>query len=283
MKTVDRHEYERDVRSDLAFEEQVIAHFFSLAGKTENPVALVTGLASGAHGLACLAAAVEDRTRALRGLRLLGEAEAVLFDLAAHPGAPIRVVVEERSYELLVPQAHAMAGPNEWLDGFYAANSSRHAPALGVLTAVRREVLELSQRSARMRGFLFEWVPALHALARRDASAGRLLAAVHEQASKLFGDDPLRDRLSAEILLAIRLHEAEARSFNDALERALLAHRAFWTQPATPDDFTEDRREDPDGFLALAPLGLACLAHDRGIPIDVESDYIPRWIVRGEW
>jgi hypothetical protein len=61
---------------------------------------------------------------------------------------------------------------------------------------------------------------------------------------------------------------------------ALLEHRAFWAQPPSAGGVTDDHREHAHGVLALGPLGLACLAHDRGIPIEVESPYIPKWIVR---
>ncbi|MEU3510314.1 Imm49 family immunity protein [Streptomyces longwoodensis] len=41
--------------------------------------------------------------------------------------------------------------------------------------------------------------------------------------------------------------------------------------------------EDPSGAVALGPLALACLAHDGGIPIDVESDYLPKHLLQRGW
>lgn len=38
-----------------------------------------------------------------------------------------------------------------------------------------------------------------------------------------------------------------------------------------------------DRALAWVLLGLAARAHDRGVPIEVQSDYLPLWMVRGEW
>ncbi|MGI5458464.1 Imm49 family immunity protein [Streptomyces sp. CA-249302] len=34
-----------------------------------------------------------------------------------------------------------------------------------------------------------------------------------------------------------------------------------------------------DGDRALGPLAMACLAHDSGIPVEVESGYIPKYLV----
>ncbi|MYQ56933.1 hypothetical protein GTY68_06730 [Streptomyces sp. SID4926] len=41
--------------------------------------------------------------------------------------------------------------------------------------------------------------------------------------------------------------------------------------------------EDTAGFFSLPLLAMACLAHDAGFPIDVESPYIPRFLLSGEW
>ncbi|MEU3657683.1 Imm49 family immunity protein [Streptomyces sp. NPDC032161] len=46
---------------------------------------------------------------------------------------------------------------------------------------------------------------------------------------------------------------------------------------------TRPRPEKPDGHLALAPLALACLAHDSGIPVDVESGYPPHHLLPRGW
>ncbi|MEU8784799.1 immunity 49 family protein [Streptomyces sp. NPDC048637] len=55
--------------------------------------------------------------------------------------------------------------------------------------------------------------------------------------------------------------------FNQALAEALELHKAYWSR--------EDRSDDIVGYLALGPLAMACLAYDAGIPIEVESEYLP--------
>lgn len=68
-----------------------------------------------------------------------------------------------------------------------------------------------------------------------------------------------------------RLHAVD---FNDALFAALEAHKGYWSRPGGPS-------AGPLGLIAIVPLGLSCLALDRGIPIEVESDYIPLWLLEG--
>ena len=45
----------------------------------------------------------------------------------------------------------------------------------------------------------------------------------------------------------------------------------------------EERISLPSGFFALMPTALAAVAHDQGIPIEVESDYLPRNFVTNYW
>ncbi|WP_078660702.1 Imm49 family immunity protein [Streptomyces sp. NRRL B-24484] len=49
-------------------------------------------------------------------------------------------------------------------------------------------------------------------------------------------------------------------------------------RPSTPA-----RPLDTTGLVAPAPLAMACLAHDAGMPIDVESEYLPHHLLRGTW
>lgn len=67
----------------------------------------------------------------------------------------------------------------------------------------------------------------------------------------------------------------DAAAFSAQLTAALEAHRAHWGAKRWSGHLAAQ--------LAVVPLGLAALAHDRGLSIDVESDYVPAWIIRGEW
>jgi hypothetical protein len=72
---------------------------------------------------------------------------------------------------------------------------------------------------------------------------------------------------------SVRKDEAD---FNQALVEALELHKAYWTAD-------EDRANDPEGRIALGPLAVACLAYDGGIPIEVESDYLPKHLLQPGW
>ncbi|WP_234430896.1 immunity 49 family protein [Streptomyces sp. NRRL F-4489] len=64
--------------------------------------------------------------------------------------------------------------------------------------------------------------------------------------------------------------------FSPALEEALKLHQMYWTM-------TEERRADVDGSIALGPLAIACLAYDGKLPIEVESEYLPKHLLQHSW
>ena len=61
-----------------------------------------------------------------------------------------------------------------------------------------------------------------------------------------------------------------------ALVRALQLHKEYWTKD-------EDRRLTTEGAVALGPLAVACLAYDVGMPIEVESEYLPEYLLKRSW
>lgn len=63
--------------------------------------------------------------------------------------------------------------------------------------------------------------------------------------------------------------------FNQSLAEALELYKELWS--------SEENEESPNGYIAIGPLGLASVAHDAGIPIDVESEYLPRYLYNGSW
>ncbi|WSK38357.1 immunity 49 family protein [Streptomyces tubercidicus] len=65
----------------------------------------------------------------------------------------------------------------------------------------------------------------------------------------------------------------EDQAFNDSLANALTWHKEYWTAHET-------RSLSGDGLVALAPLAIACMAHDADMPIDVESEYLPKHLLK---
>ncbi|WP_392842798.1 immunity 49 family protein [Streptomyces sp. LN500] len=73
-----------------------------------------------------------------------------------------------------------------------------------------------------------------------------------------------------------RYQQQDPEKFNAALVDALTWHKEYWTAD-------EARSLSGEGLVALAPLAIACMAHDAGIPIEVESEYLPKALLQRNW
>ncbi|MCX5013156.1 immunity 49 family protein [Streptomyces sp. NBC_00555] len=93
------------------------------------------------------------------------------------------------------------------------------------------------------------------------------------------GTDPAHVRIAdKELMLKIlypplnlfhRYLGQESKLFNEALAEALTWHKEYWTA-------NEARSRSGEGLVALGPLAIACMARDAGMPIEVESEYLPK-------
>ncbi|MGG8495178.1 immunity 49 family protein [Tenacibaculum sp. TC6] len=63
--------------------------------------------------------------------------------------------------------------------------------------------------------------------------------------------------------------------FNEQLEDALLLHKKYYS--------VGDRCEESDGWVSWRLLAPTIFAHDSGININIESEYIPKWLVEGDF
>jgi hypothetical protein len=67
--------------------------------------------------------------------------------------------------------------------------------------------------------------------------------------------------------------------FNTNIYNALEKHKNHYEG----EEFGESRRGKPEGWISVA-LTVACaIAHDKGMKREVESDYIPEWLIKGDF
>ncbi len=286
MKLVETHGWTRDAAEMFEVTEGVISDKLEDLPIAKNQSETLLRLSAAGVDLASFAATIPSAsTRVVRGLRIAAEACAFGFELSEHAGTPIEATVEGRPYRLSVARSPSLAGPRAWLAGFYAACAVRDHVALKKLGDVSRSLVNAAQFSGTSR-FQLDFVRALQELEHRGPLTSAILATTETKAAAervSLNESGAFELCTWEIKLAGYLSDGDATRFNEVLEATLLAHRSFWTRAPRKDDFTDDRREHPQGFLALPALGLSCLAHDRGIPIEIESPYIPAWVVKHEW
>ncbi|MEV3989887.1 immunity 49 family protein [Streptomyces sp. NPDC049837] len=205
---------------------------------------------------------------------------AALFDagMAAEGRVPCRIgsMGEVRHLPATGPREYLHAG--NWLTAYYLAVICRENERAHRLAQVPVSFLRAS--GAEFDEYVYPWVETLqHAGFQRPEMWDTLVAAVD-------GTDPEGVRVaSRELMLKIlyppielfhRYQREQAEEFNKALADALTWHKEYWTA-------NEARALSGDGLVALGPLAVACMAYDAGMPVEVESEYLPRHLLQRSW
>jgi hypothetical protein len=126
--------------------------------------------------------------------------------------------------------------------------------------------------------YIYDWVTAFQKFFHRDNDVVRAIITAME------GADPERVKIAKPELLLLLLYppiellyfvtQGNAEEFNARLARAIEDHKKYWSK-------TAERRRDVEGFIAWGPLAMACIAHDMGMAITVETPYLPKHLILG--
>jgi hypothetical protein len=205
-------------------------------------------------------------------------ASAALFAaLAAGAGTELDVPLptSDQSVTMTGAAPHPNLGdPIHWRTGLLAALAVRKRRAIELLAGVPLDLLQRLSPSDP------EWVlrerAALQALALRRRDAPDLLVAAASAADPKtvpdFARDWVLDVVTPELQVAFRALAREKAGVDQWMIEAIKGHHHYHFE-------RPDRRDDLRAQLALAPLAMACVAHDLGIRTSVESDYLPRHII----
>ncbi|MFF9983007.1 immunity 49 family protein [Streptomyces erythrochromogenes] len=187
-----------------------------------------------------------------------------------------RVRHEERHLATTGPQTYLSA--HTWIDAFYLAMICRDAAGLDMLARVPVSLLRAF--GGRLDEYAYAWVETLQSFwLRRDDLRAHLVRAVNlcvpEQARTLDGDE-MANLCRPPIMMLYRYLRGDATGFNGSLADALRQHKEYWTAD-------EDRKVIIHGVVALGPLAIACLAKANGLPVEVESGYLPEALLDFAW
>ncbi len=206
----------------------------------------------------------------------LGSAQ---FALATAPeGSAMTCRIKEKERHLLAtgPQPNVNAG--SWVKAFYLALICRENERLGELARV--PVSLLRESGATFDEYIYSWVETLqHFWLGQDGVGDHLVAAVDgtgPDSAQWADQDYMSSILYPPIILFYRYLREDHEKFNEALVDALRWHKEYWTA-------SDDRAINSDGLVAFGPLAIACLAHDKGFPIEVESEYLPSALLTFAW
>ncbi|GGV97124.1 hypothetical protein GCM10015535_67870 [Streptomyces gelaticus] len=184
-----------------------------------------------------------------------------------------RIAHKDRTLQATGPQPYV--APGTWLIAFYLAVVCRERDRITALCRVPLSLLR--ENGAHYKEFDYAWIDALQTYwLGGDDLGSKLVAAVGGADSDTSADQETVSKiLYPPMEMFHRVVRNDHAGFNRALAAALQWHKEYWSH--------EDRAGLVTGLVALAPLAIACFAHDAGIPIEVESEYLPATLLGRNW
>ncbi|MEU5957813.1 immunity 49 family protein [Streptomyces sp. NPDC047525] len=187
-----------------------------------------------------------------------------------------RIARKVRTLRAVGPLSTADAGT--WLEAFWLAVICREQERMTQLCEIPLDRLRAPE--GQYDAYVYHWVDTLQTYWSRRPGLVEKLTATFEACDPSVPHVAPRDLLDGilhpPINLFYRYVTKDETGFSEVLADALKLHQMYWTS-------NEDRKSDIDGSIALGPLAIACLAHDGGIPIEVESEYLPQHLLQRSW
>lgn len=199
------------------------------------------------------------------------QAGAALFLTATRPaGEPVEFRYGEDTIRRPATGPTRDSGPLPWLETMYLAIIARDRARTDLLAGVPVELLR--ECAPEQDDWLFAWVRTLQLFARgEEGLIDALLQAM--RATEILSERSVPETVHQLYFPPMELFYRYTRRepVTEALTTALELHRRHWAP--------EPRAAQ--GVVALGPLAMATLARDAGLPIDVESDYLPHHLLAG--
>jgi Immunity protein 49 len=255
----------------------------SLANIAKKPSNLSSLLRSAINYAGYLSVLEPSSPELKRALTIAANSAMSIFALADNS-----IAIE---YDLWVGEGEAFSFPQTgptsyghsgtWQTGYYLALACREKHVLDSLVTKPTDIARQSSTIANEYEYLM--IDALKSLYEPETPIAEVSEKLMAALRATDPDEVMEMTIDATLNIAVpememifRLLEGDSEAFNAALAKALELHKKHWSS-------TEQMSDDPRGFIAIAPLGIACYAYDAGFPIEVESEYIPKYILEKQF
>lgn len=269
MKKTSRHPVDPELVEEGVESKKTLLESVLGSAAAGRPAALSLVLGTARNYAGYVAVAEPQSGELPRALQIGAQAAAAIFVLAVASG---EAQLDLGRTRVTLPAT----GPTDathvgnWRVGWWLAHIVGDRRAIDSLAATPIDVLRRSSSRGDECQYLF--VDALQAFEKRaddwSAKLRRALDATDPAAADIFDEEFVLNILVPEMQMLFRLATGDIAPFNEALHFALERHRKYWSKAS--------RKRDPDGYLALGPLAIAKTARKAGMPIEVDSEYLPR-------
>ena len=273
---ISRHNIDsNDIQSDCDYYADLLERSLKIIHK--SPLNLGT-LASDARHYAGNQCILDPNSIQLwRALRIAAYSLTSVCELASLPEGNYEVFAGEGEPVMLPAGVHSYSSGISWLHGFYLGVACRESHLNDRLAEI--PVAVLKQSSTRSDECFYLQIEALQSFWKGAADTPQrvieAMKATDPELIKVGTVDAALNIAVREIDLLFRLLENDSVAFNESLIKALERHKKHWSE--------KNLKNDPRGFIAIGILGLVSIAYERGMTIEVESDYIPKYIFQGDF
>jgi|GEM_PF-2354813 len=276
MVRVERHDI-KNIQNfiKLGFESELS----DLPSKPESALAtwkMARGVQIDLERLAVLGSLVPAPTEVRRAIRIASDCIACLFSCGA--GQP-SVLIDGKPVAFDSVSDNSILNASEWIDAFYLGCIARRTENLDALCKIPLQMIR--QSTTVDLDFRYSFVETLQAMHLKwpNPETGELLLSALEQTDPdqyiLRAPDWVLSLDVEQLGLLGRFLSGDTVAFESALIKAVHSHKQFWSKK-------EDRRKDSTGFLSFPLTAIASLAYDNGFRFDLDSEYVPMWLVTGE-
>lgn len=220
---------------------------------------------------------LEIEKESATGLRYASKMYAAFLKLAQYPEQDLTFKIYDLPEVTWNGKGMLEAGyaaPSEWLDAYFLAVITRDAESMDSLANFPIEIMKQSATQAGPVSYkLIEVFQAYH---QRRADYPKLLKECTGMAVKQNDDWALYIAMGyLEIFTALTTDIGF--DFNEMLTKNLQAQERYHINESGSD------RAPVKSFLPLQLLGMACMWHDMGNEVTVESDSLPRFLIEGTY
>ncbi|MDJ1486019.1 Imm49 family immunity protein [Cytophagaceae bacterium YF14B1] len=226
------------------------------------------------------------------------------FTYTMNDDKPVTVQIADRQIETTGKFSNSGIGVYEVLEGIWTASVIRDKDALAFYAQIP---LEFTERAQGMEDILYECMLLFYQVLIRGTDNPNEAAGIHNRLIELLDWDQYRryidDKFSEYefqymfkyrswvvryiFLPVLKIYYAvlakKQEEYESAVYNALLQWKEYYTLTDTGNE-KFDHSTEPDGFISLPILAACAYGYDRGMSLQtVSSEYIPEWLIKGNF
>ncbi|AQP98842.1 hypothetical protein B0W48_02930 [Pseudoalteromonas aliena] len=221
--------------------------------------------------------APEIANESAMGLRYASKMYAAFLKLAEHPEQDLTFKIFDLPEVTWNGKGMLEAGrahPEQWLDAYFLAMVTRDSESMNSLASFPVEVMK--QSATKAGPVSYKLVEVFQAYHHRQENYPLLLNECMKMAVEQGNEWALGIAMGCLETFAALTTDIGF-DFNETLAKNVQLQEKYWMNASEPDTVPVE------SFLPLQLLGMACMWHDMGNEVTVESDSLPRFLINGTY